>query len=465
MARLRLIVVGLVVALAAGAGYWLGTRSDRAPGRAPGVGGELANRADGPRTEAVPGSDEICGRVVTVGTGEPVSGAEVVVAHEFECVTDEEGRFELPRPDDLTFAQFDVYSSTHRSVRTSQPIGREPIVISLVPGLTVAGRVVTRDGDPVPGLELTSVGRTQAWTDAEGRFSSGGHEPGPVHIRVRDTEAVVEAGETDARIVVDGAFLHVRTVDESGAPVRGVRFESVDGEFFVESGGSAWPARFDYVLLSSIPGGTIRTDLRKEGYLPRRFEWTPRSAGAGVARETVVLQERPPHALTIRVLNADGSPPKRALFALLGDGGLRLVEATVDLKEGIGVVRGVPEGQWLARVHGDLDAALGVEVGVTIRPGDDNRAEFDLRPGAVFAVRWTRYSQRYRLEFFSEDDPVNRFYFSEYRTRPGWWGVGTRLPAGRYRLRELRQRDVVREEAVQIVGTEPVYVDWSKESN
>lgn len=451
--RVAWIAAGAVAALLAALLLW---RDEPSPPRATSRGNvHLPERS--PDRPPSPRGRTIRGRVVSAGSGRPVVGASVIVDGHHVRATDAAGEFEAPGDQHVDQVSLRITSSTHRSLRTRRPLGRERIQIELEPGLCVAGRVLSADGDPVPGYHLWSIGQSEAWTGPDGRFRTGGHPPGPVKIALGDTEMEVEAGDEDVTIVLEGPYLFVRTVDDLGEPVRGVCLVRAAPGRRTVAGGSAWQ---DYLLIGFEPGQPVEVELTREGFLPTRLDWVPRSAALGVSSEVVVMRRRPPNSLRIDVRRADGLTPRSAHFTLLGPGGLVLISERIELVDGRGRVESLPEGSYLARVHADHDTALAVEQGVEIRPGDDNDARFDMRPGAVVAVRWTQYASRYRLELRDEADEKRRFYFGKYKVQ-GWWGASTRIPPGRYRLRELRDRDVIREAPVEVVGTDRVVVDWS----
>ena len=128
--------------------------------------------------------------------------------------------------------------------------------------------------------------------------------------------------------------------------------------------------------------------------------------------------------------------------------------------DGRGVLHRVPDGSFLLWIHGDRNWAIGVKAEIVIRPDKRNAVTIEFPPGSQVRVQWTRYASKYRLELQSLDEPSRRYGFGQLPGKPVWM-LSTRVPFGRYRLAELRLRDLIRETELELRGSEPPPVDWS----
>ena len=184
------------------------------------------------------------GRVIDE-TGDPVPGAIVCTypRERNQTSTDEEGRFRLGQLDPgkkRTRVSALLQGYVTASVRIGPEDAATPMELVLDRGSSVAGRVVTRDGRPVPGATVSvghypaSSGPLSTRTDETGSFSvdvvpSGsqsvwalreGYAAGQAHVELPESgtqvdglQILLEPGQRVAGVVLD----------EDGDPLRGAQ--------------------------------------------------------------------------------------------------------------------------------------------------------------------------------------------------------------------------------------------------
>jgi len=178
------------------------------------------------------------GRVID-DHGEPVPGATVCTypRERNQTSTDDQGRFRLGRLDptkERTRVSALMQGYVTASVRIGPEDAATPLEIVLDRGSSLAGRVVTRDGAPVPGATVSvgdhpaSTGPLSTRTDATGAFSIDVVPPGAQPVwALREGYA---AGREQVELPEDGAELSgVQIVLEPGQRVAGVVLDE-DGE-------------------------------------------------------------------------------------------------------------------------------------------------------------------------------------------------------------------------------------------
>ncbi|MBL8113362.1 MAG: carboxypeptidase regulatory-like domain-containing protein [Acidobacteria bacterium] len=321
------------------------------------------------------------GRVTDAKTGRPVpeayvsarpaagdSGGAAFFGHGGELiVSDAEGRFEIPG---LSPGAYTV-SARHAdyAALSEQAEVREgavaPIVLKLSAGLTAAGTVVSKEGRPIPGAEVSldaSGGRggggSRAVSDAEGRFRFRNLSPGRYALRATvkgrasaPLEAVLEAQSSreDLTIPVDaGATLRVT--------VRGLRASEKRAYVSVIVGSrqheSAFTGPDGSLEILGLPPG--RADVMAiagggDGEPSRRaFQSIEIAEGAREAELTLTLEEG--HTLSGRVLRggrgvagASVSAGNRAGSG--GSGGGASTNASGDYR-----IEGLPRGSYTVSV-------------------------------------------------------------------------------------------------------------------
>ncbi len=305
----------------------------RAEGFAP---GRLAGVPAGSRDvefalEPIP---PVTGRVLDAATGEPVTAFTVFIGRTADPgmvppsarrrVTDAEGRFLIPDVGHglyWVFAEADGYAvgRTENAVRVAEGTGADGIVIRLTRGGVIVGRVVGRNGLPVPGALVTPlltppdtgaganrmildlVSAVAGWdtftTDGRGVFRADALPDGRFEIILRQkdhawtrTAPIVVSGESEADIgtivLARGAVIRgtVRTSDGSPDPhARALVVGQFRPPVQIEARTDA-EGRFE---ARSLPAGEYRVTLVERG---GRFE-IQNTLGSGPGSRTLVLAE------------------------------------------------------------------------------------------------------------------------------------------------------------------------------
>ena len=193
----------------------------------------------------------IAGRVVEAGTDKPVPGVTVYAyatgVSRLRAKTEPDGSFRLRcAPGTYRVEMSSVprgYAKPAWSDRRSVAVGEEQDAIGLkfelTKGITLTGKVIDREGKPVPRVRVTARvlfamgSRSEyATTDTRGAFSLHGIPPNTaVGLRVTDTarelggKVQIEVGNEPPKDVVLAlsplAFVTGRVVDREGNPVNG----------------------------------------------------------------------------------------------------------------------------------------------------------------------------------------------------------------------------------------------------
>ena len=324
-----------------------------APAVLPGLRVEEGSDVHGLEILLGPGR-RLSGTVVEAG-GAPVAGASILLAGNPPClgeddvvrqVTGPDGRFALR---DLAEGSVGIivrcagWSEAVRTVRT----GTMDMVISLVPGLRIAGRVVDgATGRAMPGIVVIvadpagegalarlrgEVPLAKARTDAEGRFSADGLAEGVYSVSVdrgagqeQHSPLVVrgvKAGTEDLRLVLEqGLRIAGRVVFAGGGPVRGrvggggAPRAGGGGRGGGEGGGGRTEEDGTFEV-RGLPAGRYVVKVGPEGRLPLPGMGTASPYVAveipSVEAGTSGLVIRIEQGLTIsgRVLDESGNPP------------------------------------------------------------------------------------------------------------------------------------------------------------
>jgi protocatechuate 3,4-dioxygenase beta subunit len=358
------------------------------------------------------------GRVVDA-SGAPAPGARVGYTEDGvagkapdQTVADAEGRFALPPPPPPAPGRRVVLvaegpaaeGGVGRGALALRPGMEKPadLVLTLVAGARVGGRVAGADGAPVAGAE---VGLDVAWdllpersssdpatsllhalnargyeglttaTDAAGRFSLAGVPAGTYRPRVESggvtrrfpDPVTVEGRPVDLGTLSlgTGEALEGRVRDAEGRPLAGAFVRAAPGE----EGARTVLARTDAqgrFLLPGLAPGSWRVMTSLMGFAPSftavefpgtRWVDVALDAGAVIDGRVTVGGESRPALFTVRLLRADGR------------GGVA-IRQTFRGGDGRFVLEGVPEGSWFVRA----DAPGGL-LGVTAAP-------VETRPGA-----------------------------------------------------------------------------------
>jgi protocatechuate 3,4-dioxygenase beta subunit len=252
------------------------------------------------------------------------------------------------------------------------PVGPSPpppVLLGLMPGQRIEGRVASADGQPVFGATVSlgvaagSVLRYQAETDGEGRFTLepvvngtyriGAWARGFLPLLAWEIEAPVQL---PLRLTLSrGGRLHGTVVDTAGVPVHeavvgveyavGVGAHRTIGELGVipgpvppipppglsfASGALVAPVssvtavtdRAGRYRLSGLLPGKLRLVARHPSYAEARGEWIELSEERALGVDPLVLEEAA--WLSVRVLDERGRPLPGARLALAGSGWSRI---------------------------------------------------------------------------------------------------------------------------------------------
>ncbi len=208
-------------------------------------GAVIEGRVTGPSGAPLPDA-----RVTPIRAPDPLASIFSVSDVPPETSTDSEGRF---RFEDLRRgARFGLrvehpglIPETVSAVEAPTP---EPLRIELKAGRTVAGRVKSPEGGPVPRAEVR-VSSSSGWTDEEGRFRVAGVPPGIAEltvnaggypqILVRDLRIPEESDVEGLEIALHkGSVLEVQVLDSGRQPVAGIWVTAYarSSEYFEDNG-------------------------------------------------------------------------------------------------------------------------------------------------------------------------------------------------------------------------------------
>lgn len=210
-------------------------------------------------------------------------------------VADAEGLFEfegLPAGTWAVEAQAPGFEPYRSSSIVLEPGDHGEIEVDLEPGASFSGRVLSRDGEPVPGTRIQlhapldsrrherlgarTLLSWQTSTDASGRFTIEGLPPGdwtvevfhPEHHRFTRPLVLARAEEREIELrfpTLDRHTVTLRLVDLDGAPLPGASCSlSTDGIHVprnVEGGDSG------VCVLEDVPEGEFRVGLHRSGWV------------------------------------------------------------------------------------------------------------------------------------------------------------------------------------------------------
>lgn len=270
------------------------------PGSAPGV----AVPSEQPVRIVLQATARVSGKV-TGPDRKPVAGAQVAVmemspasfggmsrlmpGRPRRTVTDEEGAFVV---EGVSPGAIEVSASAPRrqqarleglEVKPGQELSG--IDILLLPGGVVEGRVLSPDGRPVPGAEVSVIepstdgmgisrfSQLRAMTDGDGQYSIDGVPPGPRTVEanaegyrraVREVEVTPEPRSVDL-VLERGLEVSGRVVDDAGNPVASVDVSLIAGQNFFDAPRAMTGADGAFTI-AGVQDGTYRLMARKEGY-------------------------------------------------------------------------------------------------------------------------------------------------------------------------------------------------------
>lgn len=225
------------------------------------------------------GKGSIQGTVLSAETNQPLSGASVELrrlhparpAVSFRAVSDASGRFAatlpagsyrcLVRKEGFGVREETAELSAGAEVKLPIPLNREA---------RISGRLLDSDGRPLAGIRLSFGRQAQAVTDAAGRFSVGGLEPGWYELQVDHLQLVAEkqvavslsAGERKEAgdvTLCRGGTVSVR-LTAGGRPV--VRAEvNLNGDNVYRYG---WTDKGGRVVFAKLPPGSYSLESYDE---------------------------------------------------------------------------------------------------------------------------------------------------------------------------------------------------------
>ncbi len=372
----------------------------------------------------------LSGRVVD-GTGQPVAAAVVVLATSSatagtrleQTTADAAGHFAvlgLPAGRlDLTvrapgFAPTVLHQVTIAAGPTEKDLG--PIVLGA--GLTLAGIVVDRDGQPVAAAALRAQGERNAFdfssgvrlplaeakSGADGRFSVPGLPRGSALVLTVEREGFAARtltsiqpplGEALRVVLSPASRLAGDVVDETGAPVAGARLRfrrELNLALLTAVGPAALSsptATADddgHFELRDAPTGKLTLAATSPGFLPASV---PVELASGQSRSDLRVVLHRGATVVGRVAGPDGTPAVGAEVALTAQDvsilptGTPGTVASVDGDGGY-LLDAVPPGP--QTFQAELPGARPATRDLTVHPGE-NRLDFQLTAGLDLAGR------------------------------------------------------------------------------
>ncbi|HEY4575335.1 MAG TPA: carboxypeptidase regulatory-like domain-containing protein, partial [Thermoanaerobaculia bacterium] len=269
------------------------------PASAPGV----AVPREAPVRIVLQAAARVSGRTVDA-EGKPVAGASISVSEEeaeslggqvlqrwtgrvHDGVTDDEGGFAF---DGVSPGPIAVYAQApHRQRAELKNLEVKPgqdlagLEVVLPPGAAVEGRVLSPEGRPVPGAEVSvlepsqndfSFSSLRATTDGDGQYRIEGIPPGKRTLEaraegyrraVRDVEASARTATADFNLE-RGLEVSGRVVDDGGNPVPGARLRLMAGRSISAEAPQALSGADGAFRLTGLQDGTYTLRVSKAGY-------------------------------------------------------------------------------------------------------------------------------------------------------------------------------------------------------
>ncbi len=386
-------------------------------------------------------------------------------------VTDEDGAFSFSgvAPGSVEVRAEAVRHQTAELKGLETKPGQELTGVELVlpAAASVEGRVVTPDGRPVPGAEVTVVSADSAGgfafpdlsaqTDGDGRYVLDGVPPGARTLEaraegyrrgVRDLE--VKEGDTTADFTLENGFqVSGRVVDEAGNPVVSAQLLMVAGRSFTEvlSALSGPDGAFHF---DGVPPGTFRLSARKIGYAANAQGDTVTVSNASVSGLEIKLAAG--GSLTGKITGVDFSQLAR-VHVVANDRRPGQVDA-----DGIYHILNVPPGDYVVSASVP-DTPLHAEGRVTLEPGAAE-GKIDLQFGKGFTLSGVVLRNGAPLagaglELTHKDTYSNHDANSDHQGAFQFGG----LDAGTYELSVRTAGGAFHKETVEISGDREVRVD------
>jgi hypothetical protein len=203
------------------------------------------------------------------------------------------------------------------SINVQEYVDRS-LVVQLVSGARVVGRVQTSDGEPIPEARVlisdvadldepderifaspARMERDKGIADEEGRFAVGNLSPGPKRLvvsagpeyltRTVDIPSLEEGATTDEILVVlsRGELIAGKVIDGSGTPLDDVRLQASSNDPQNPSYGSATTGVEGEFRIPQLNGAAFKITARKPGYSMEVIE----SVLPGTDALTIVLEK------------------------------------------------------------------------------------------------------------------------------------------------------------------------------
>lgn len=305
---------------------------------------------------------------------------------------DHEGRFTL---ENLAPGTFDVVAKLSQSGRQARERvviepGQQTAQVELVfgTGLTLSGQALQAD-QPISDATIyvnSTETQTDGWgpTDADGRFSIDGLEPGSYRVQLqnfrsglsysetveitanREIELLVPSGEIVGRITDGGDRRSLAGVT--------VSLERPDNEQHTPFSGHGATTDIDgQFRILDIADGNWTLNARKKGYAAQQQQV---QVSFGRGPDNLRLTMEPTAGMTLEIRLPNGVPPAQVNVAVMTPSGVALVRDTLATGEN-GRVRltTVPPGEWDALVQAGGSATTrirarssGATTAVTLQP-------------------------------------------------------------------------------------------------
>lgn len=321
--------------------------------------------ADAPRPVRLPDARYVGGRVIDRETRRPVTGALIWDRSQPEVSTraGDDGGFLLRAPEGRTLdlsADAPGYLRARGLEFAVRDDGRPGPTFALVPGVSVAGRVLDAAGEPVEGAEVSARVKQapgnfrielggppppRALSDEDGRYRISALDPGSAWELSADAADYAPAKRAvsglEPRAALTGVDLKLerggtvrgRVVDAEGVPLSVAEVELAPaaeggpGGMRIlrgESGpaASGWTDDDGAFALRGIPAGTFELTVRRAGFARGKVE-AIEVAGEPVDLGDVALV--PGERLEGVVTDAGGAPLAGAELRLADGGGPRLM--------------------------------------------------------------------------------------------------------------------------------------------
>ncbi|MEA2599989.1 MAG: hypothetical protein QOF89_981 [Acidobacteriota bacterium] len=343
----------------------------------------------------------------------------------------------------------------------------------LPPAAAVEGRVLSPDGRPVPGAEITVVQSDSspggfsglfAQADGDGRYTLEGIPPGPRTLEaradgyrraVRDLEVTAGTTSTADLILERGFEVSGRVIDEAGNPVASVQITMIAGRDFFSGVLSDLSGADGSFHFTGVQEGTFHLMARKAGYAASSQGDTVTVSSASVSGVEVKLTAG--GTISGKLSGLEFSQLSRVRVTASG-----FRPGQVD-PDGAYSIPNVPPGEW--QVEGSVpDTSLHAEGHVTLEPGMAE-AKLDLQFGKGFTLTGVVLRNGAPLAGaavgLARTGTISSY--QDASDHQGGFRFGG-LDAGKYELTVRTANGAQHKEAVEITGDREVQVDLKSAS-